>query len=273
MSERSPAGEVAVREIGLPIALSLAGHAAVIAMLILFAAATAPPLEPLRKSGVEVLLSPFPALAPAAVTPVKPTAPPTVAPTLPEQTVPPLPAVTATPAPVPQVPVLPPEHTLTAETPPPPPRKPAVKPKPRAVVRQQTPLPPVPQRAAPAAPPAVAALPYSSGPPARPAPAASVPGPDTALNYRALISAWFESHKRYPESARERGEEGKVTLRFRVARSGRVINYALLESTGYADLDRGVEEMMNGAQLPPFPPGMTSPQIEVSVRIGFSLTH
>jgi hypothetical protein len=31
--------------------------------------------------------------------------------------------------------------------------------------------------------------------------------------------------------------------------------------------------MMNGAQLPPFPPGMKVREIEVSVRIGFNLTR
>jgi hypothetical protein len=31
--------------------------------------------------------------------------------------------------------------------------------------------------------------------------------------------------------------------------------------------------MMRGAQLPAFPPGMTQPQIEVSVKLRFSLTR
>ena len=90
-------------------------------------------------------------------------------------------------------------------------------------------------------------------------------------NYQAMISAWLEAHKRYPESARERGEEGGVKLRFRVDRFGRVLGYALLESTGYTDLDAGIDQMMRGAQLPPFPAGMTQSQIEVSVKLRFKL--
>jgi protein TonB len=88
-----------------------------------------------------------------------------------------------------------------------------------------------------------------------------------------MISAWLEAHKRYPDSARERGEEGGVKLRFRVDRFGRVLDYRLLESTGYADLDAGIDQMMRGAQLPPFPAGMAQSQIEVSVKLRFKLTR
>jgi protein TonB len=102
---------------------------------------------------------------------------------------------------------------------------------------------------------------------------ARVPGPDLTANYSAMISAWLEAHKRYPAYARERGEEGSVSLSFRVDRSGRVLGHTLLSGTGYADLDAGVDEMMRGAQLPPFPAGMTASQIEVSVKILFSLTR
>ena len=102
---------------------------------------------------------------------------------------------------------------------------------------------------------------------------ATVPGPDPAANYGAMISAWFESHKYYPESARQRREEGGVKLRFRVDRFGRVLGYRLLESTGYADLDAGVDQMMRAAQLPPFPAGMTQSQIEIQVKLRFNLTR
>src|SRR5215472_6525521 len=61
------------------------------------------------------------------------------------------------------------------------------------------------------------------------------------------------------------------SLRLRVDRFGRVLDYTLLTSTGYADLDAGINQMMRGAQLPPFPAGMTASQIEVSVRIRFNL--
>ena len=100
---------------------------------------------------------------------------------------------------------------------------------------------------------------------------APVPSPEASAGYRALLSAWLESHKRYPETARERGEEGHAVLRFQVDRSGRVLDYSVTSSSGYADLDQAVEEMMRSATLPPFPASMPQPRIEVSVTIRFSL--
>ena len=100
---------------------------------------------------------------------------------------------------------------------------------------------------------------------------APVPSPEASVGYRALLSAWLESHKRYPDAARQRGEEGRAVLRFSVDRSGRVLDFAVTSSSGYPDLDQSVEEMMRGATLPPFPAGMPQPEMQVSVTIRFSL--
>ena len=99
------------------------------------------------------------------------------------------------------------------------------------------------------------------------------PGPLVSPGYRAALSAWLESHKRYPDTARARGEEGRAVLRFHVERSGRVLDYALAQGTGYADLDAAIEQMMRGATLPPFPADMTASDVEVAVTIRFALTR
>jgi len=88
-----------------------------------------------------------------------------------------------------------------------------------------------------------------------------------------LLSSWLDSHKRYPDSARQRGEEGRAVLRFTIDRSGRVIDFAVARSSGYSDLDASIEDMMRGAILPPFPAGMSQPRIDVSVTIRFSLAR
>jgi hypothetical protein len=47
------------------------------------------------------------------------------------------------------------------------------------------------------------------------------------------------------------GAEGLKAMSFRVDCSGRVLDHVLLSSSGYADLDAGIDEMMHGTQLPP----------------------
>jgi TonB family protein len=94
---------------------------------------------------------------------------------------------------------------------------------------------------------------------------------EVSAGYRALLGAWLESHKRYPEQARERGEQGRAVLQFTVDRSGRVLDFAVIRSSGYPDLDAAVESMMRGASLPPFPADMTQSSIKFSVAIRFSL--
>jgi protein TonB len=98
-------------------------------------------------------------------------------------------------------------------------------------------------------------------------------GPIVSAGYRAALSSWLEGHKRYPDSARARGEEGRAVLRFRVARSGRVLSYALVQGTGYPDLDAAIDQMMRGSSLPPFPAEMSAADVEVSVTIRFALAR
>jgi protein TonB len=253
-----------VSGIKLPLTLSIAGHAACLALLVFFMSGKAPPLpEPIARGGIEVVFQPPPqpeTPPPPAETPPPPPEPQTeMVPPLPEA-----PAVVAEPTPpAPEAPV-----AVSEPTPPPPPppptRKPAVT-KPKPVQHREEP-PPANQAylaPAPAAPPQTATA-------ATPVPA-PVPSPEASAGYRALLSAWLESHKRYPDAARQRGEEGNAVLRFEVDRSGRVIDYTVTKGSGYPDLDTSVEEMMRGATLPPFPAGMPQPRMEVSVTIRFSL--
>jgi protein TonB len=157
------------------------------------------------------------------------------------------------------------------EPPPPTPGKPVVKPPQKPVQHRpektQASLAPQPTQPATAAvaPPQTAYAPTTV-----PAP---VPSTEVSPGYRALLSAWLESHKRYPDSSRQRGEEGRAVLRFAIDRGGRVLDFAVAQSTGHADLDASLEEMMRGAVLPPFPAGMTQPRIDVSVTIRFSLAR
>jgi periplasmic protein TonB len=268
-----------VSEIKIPLAISVTGHAACLALLLVVLSNEAPVIsEPVAKGGIEVIFEPAPpklVAAPVLEPPPQPETPPP-----PEESPPP-------PDPQPQAEPPPPEPPVAATEPPPlepeapvapvepprpPPPRPPVKKPPKPVHRREEPsqpsqaaLPAEPARplATPMAPPQTASA-------ATPVPA-PVPSPEASAGYRALLSSWLESHKRYPDAARQRGEEGRAVLRFAVDRSGRVLDYAVIASSGYPDLDQSIEEMMRGATLPPFPASMPQPRMEVSVTIRFSL--
>jgi periplasmic protein TonB len=236
---------------------SIAVHLALILVLFLLpeTIAAPPPLD--LSNAVQVVFQAPPQPQP---TPPPPPQPVVVPPPPPEPEPPPPPQVVQQP---------PPPPAPVAELPPPPPKppepkQPPPKPRPRPVqpVEQQTPMPQLPLPVQP--------QPQQQQMASIPTP---TPTPTISPDYRTLLSGWLEAHKRYPEDARQRGEEGRAVLRFRVDRYGRVLNYQVVSSTGYGDLDQSVENMMRGATMPPFPPSMREPEIEVSVTIRFGLAR
>jgi len=241
--------------LGLGVSIGL--HAAAIGMLAWLADAVAPPVDVPPSRGFEIAMN----QPTEEAVPVEAAEPP-------PDTVPPVPpepenTVTATEVPV-----------VTAGEPPPPP-KPQPRPKPpppRPTARRPAPepeprmadLPP----AVPSPSPPTTQAPAAYAPPAPPA-----PNPDLAAHYRALLSGWFETHKRYPSSARNAAEQGSAIVHFRVDPSGRVLSFGLTKGTGYPDLDQSIDEMMQGATLPAFPPGLTLSYLDVSVTLRYSLSR
>jgi periplasmic protein TonB len=269
-----------VSGIKVPFALSLAGHAGCLLLLALFLSAKPLPVpEPIAKGGIEVVFEPALPKQEAAPAPPETSPPPaeTMQPPPEPEAVPPPPEppVVAAEPPPPELPPPQTEAPVAAPAPPPPlPEKHVVKKAPKPVPRHQE-APQPTQTYLPSLPPQLPAAPAPSAPPqtamaATPVPA-PVPSPEASAGYRALLSAWLESHKRYPDTARQRGEEGRAVLRFSVDRSGRVLDFTVTSSSGYPDLDQSVEEMMRGANLPPFPIGMPQREMQVSVTIRFSL--
>lgn len=245
---------------GAPLTASIAGHVVIIGLLILFVGQAAPLMLPPPKPAIEIVLAP---------PPPEPPAPAVAEPPPPE---PPPPVVKAEPPPPVKEEPPPPPHPRAKPvvTRPPPVHRPPPEPRP---IPYRAPMP-VPPPSVPYRPPLAASPPPQTAAIPRPAPpAAPPPGPLVSAGYRAALGAWLESHKRYPESARERGEAGQAVLRFHVERSGRVLSYSIVRSTGYPDLDAAIEQMMRGAALPPFPADMTASNIEVSVTIRFALAR
>lgn len=103
-------------------------------------------------------------------------------------------------------------------------------------------------------------------------PAGAGAGPSGAeLNsYASQLAAWLERHKRYPQSARRRGEQGIVTLQFTLDARGHVVARRIVRSSGYERLDREVLALLERASPMPRPPG-DAPRFSLAVPIVFSL--
>jgi protein TonB len=85
------------------------------------------------------------------------------------------------------------------------------------------------------------------------------------------VSAWLAAHRSYPEQARERGDEGNVSVRFTVDRYGRVRQATIVRPSGSALLDEAALELLRNAIFPAFPPNMTEAQVTITTSIRYSL--
>ena len=159
--------------------------------------------------------------------------------------------------PLPPLPEPPPPEPIP-EPPPklaePPPPKPV--PKPRPVVAKPTQTPKVAD-AAPVAPP-------MASPSVDDAPVVD-PG------WQRAVATWLATRKTYPEDARRRGEEGRVSVRFVVGRDGRVEDVDIVGSSGSERLDNATLTLLRGASLPAFPTVMVRERVAITTSVRYSL--
>jgi protein TonB len=170
----------------------------------------------------------------------------------------------AVPPPEPMESLAPPDFTQQPP-PPPPPRVESPKPAPVAPIQKVEPKRAPPARAATPAPaPAPGPAPGTVAPSA---PAAGPPAaPSVAPGWNALLAAWLAAHRRYPEEARRRSQEGDVTVRFTVAADGRVSGVNVTSGSGFSALDAAALATLQGATVPA--PGVEATR---TVRIRFRL--
>jgi protein TonB len=228
------------------------------------AAANAPPVAPppeLRAVPPEMSVPPPPAvevppvsetIAPAAVTP----------PALPPSEVPP---VTMAPPDL-AAPVTPVRPTASRPTPAiGHPARPA--PAHKATARPHVAEPAPGTQAGPAA--------AEPAPPnATPAPPPAAPAPQTGAidpGWRSAVGSWLAAHRRYPEAARTRGQEGVVGVAFTADRDGRVLGVTITRSSGTPLLDQSVRDMLTGQRVPAFPADMRQSEAVLSVAVRFTL--
>lgn len=96
--------------------------------------------------------------------------------------------------------------------------------------------------------------------------------PTARVRYEQVLFAWMDRHKDYPMIAQRRRLEGEGKVRLRIDRDGRVLERAMVESTGERMLDQAALDTVRRAN--PFPavpseyPGET---LEITVPINFFL--
>lgn len=96
--------------------------------------------------------------------------------------------------------------------------------------------------------------------------------PGMAPDYAALLQAWLERHKTYPQRARARRQEGQVLLYFAMDRDGQILARQIRHGSGHALLDEEALAMLErAAPLPPFPPEFGQQRLELVVPVRFRL--
>ncbi len=93
------------------------------------------------------------------------------------------------------------------------------------------------------------------------------------LNYEERVLVWLKQHGAYPREAYRFRQEGTVLLKFAVNRTGKILYYDLVKSSGYHLLDRAVKRMMDrSSPVPPIPPEINKDQIVFTVPVHFVRT-
>jgi len=117
--------------------------------------------------------------------------------------------------------------------------------------------------------PAPPPVPFVAPAPTLPEP---VPTAELLAGYGKRISDALARYKEYPRIAQMRGWEGEVTMRLRVAPSGRLVDAQLHRSSGYDVLDKQAIAMATrAAQLPVPPEGLNGAEVAVLVPVVFRL--
>ncbi|HEY5085453.1 MAG TPA: energy transducer TonB [Rhizomicrobium sp.] len=155
------------------------------------------------------------------------------------------------------------------------PQKPLPKPPPFPLPRfsQQKQIVAIQPRIAIAQPPPPDAI--RAEPPVR-APAASEAGPakpaPPPVDYLSRLEAHLNAYKNYPYDARIHHEEGMVQLRFMLDRTGHVLSYDVVASSGFASLDNEARDMIRRADpFPPMPVDYRGETLDLTVPVNFSV--
>jgi periplasmic protein TonB len=86
-------------------------------------------------------------------------------------------------------------------------------------------------------------------------------------SWKRQVVGLLERHKRYPDAAQARNQQGTVELAFSLDRQGRVTSSRIAKSSGWTALDDATLDLLRRAQpFPPPPPEMIDVNLTVPIR-------
>lgn len=125
-----------------------------------------------------------------------------------------------------------------------------------------------PRREAPASIAASQTAPQAAAPATPQAPPAPQISPQ---RWQGQLFAHLERFKRYPAAASQRREQGTVYIQFSIDTLGNILSSRIIRSSGYADLDDAVAQIMRSASPVPRPPADLGSPVTLTVPIDFTL--
>ncbi|MDA9004003.1 energy transducer TonB [bacterium] len=73
-------------------------------------------------------------------------------------------------------------------------------------------------------------------------------------SYETRLLMWLQRYKRYPNTAKRRGQEDRVDIQFTIDAKGNVLSQRLVKPSSYSSLNKAVEKMLKrAAPLPSVP--------------------
>ena len=94
------------------------------------------------------------------------------------------------------------------------------------------------------------------------------PGDD----YLEKLRRWLARHKKYPEEAHKKKQEGTVLLAFVLARDGTVLEARIERSSGFPLIDQATLDMMRRASpVPPVPATYTGERLAIAMPVRFTI--